>query len=108
MSFAVAYKAYRVTTVPSETITVSAGTYFIEHTNTATKSFWSPYFQANDVLHAEIISFAGNIGSGYRCGLYREYESLQWTTLGTPGSYYTEVRTWTCGGYDGACANHSS
>jgi hypothetical protein len=81
---------------------VQACTYSLEHTNTATKSFYSPYFQADDVLHAEVTTYAGNTGSGYQCGQYKQYESLQWTTLGTPGSYFSEVRAWTCGGYDGA------
>ena len=99
MLLAGAWKIHDATTPAA---TVHACTYYLEHTNTASKSFYSVYFQATDILHAEVWTYGGNAGSGYQCAQYREYQVTQWTTLGTPGSYFSEVRAWTCGGYDGA------
>lgn len=94
--------ALKVRDATSPAAVAHACTYNAEHSNTATVNFYSVYFQATDTLHAQLVTFAGNTGTGYQCPFYKEYEVYQWTTLGTPGSYFSEVRAWTCGNYDGA------
>lgn len=105
MLVTVAWKVHDATTPAA---TVHACSYSFEHSKSASTTFYSVYFQANDILHAEVVTYAGNTGSGYQCAQYKEYEVYQWTTLGTPGSYFSEVRAWTCGGYDGDWAAGSS
>ena len=87
---------------------VYACSYSVEHSNTASTQFWSPYFAAYDVLYARVTTYAGNAGSGYGCSTWKEYNVQQWTALGTPGSYYSEVRVWVCGSARGPWASNSS
>lgn len=87
--------------------TVSACSWSVEHVNTsAGKAFYSGYFQATDYLYARITTYAGGAGQG--CTGNKYYVSQQFTALGTPGTYYTEVRVWVCGGYQGAWASASA
>lgn len=87
---------------------VAACTYNVEWSNTATKNFYSVYYQATDTLHAQVVTYAGNLGSGYQCPLEKQYKVYQWTTLGTPGSYFSEVRTWDCGQPSGTWTANSN
>ena len=98
----------KVKDATSPAAVVHACTYNVEKSNPATKNFFSSYFQATDTLHAQVVTFAGNLGSGYQCPMEKQYEVYQWTTLGTPGSYFSEVRAWTCGNYDGAWTANSN
>ena len=93
----------------SPSAVVSACTYSsVEHTNTASTTFWSPALGLYDTLYARVTTRDGDFGSGYQCNGYKQYQVTQWTAHGTSGSYYSNVRAWTCGGYDGSWAAASS
>jgi hypothetical protein len=80
----------------------------IERVNSASSRFWSPYLGGYDYINAELITWDGQPGSGYACGQYKQYELLQWTSYGTPGTYFTYVRTWQCGNFYGAWGQYST
>ncbi len=80
----------------------------VEKTHTASVSFYSPYLGKTDYLNDELITRDGDYFSGVGCGTYKQYELVQWTTYGTPGSYYSNIRAWVCGNYWGSWARYAT
>jgi hypothetical protein len=78
-----------------------------EHISQGSKQFYSVFLGYYDTLHTELITWDGDPFSGYRCGNYKEYEVEQWTTYGTPGSWFTSVRVWVCGTYEGTTSAYN-
>ena len=71
----------------------------VEARNTASVGFYSPYVGHTDYLNEQLITRDGDYLSGVGCGQYKQYELIQWTSYGTPGSYHSAIRVWICGSY---------
>lgn len=79
----------------------------VEANHFAAISFYSPYLGKTDYLNEELVTRDGDYFSGVGCGQYKQYELIQWTSYGTPGSYYSNIRAWICGTYLGSWATYS-
>lgn len=80
----------------------------LEHSQTATKAFYSPALGYNNTLHVQIQTWDGDYFSGYQCSVYRQYRSLQWLSFSESGYFYTSVRVWNCGIYENTWNSASS